>query len=572
MKILDIELIGEVSLEDGFRRNAGYRYDVPFDERNLPYLPIGRILRRRGGLPKNVVLGNAYPDGYAGIIRALSLLMKEYSSTAGEIPDCFTNSRYLPEKGYSIRSLKAGYHYCAELRCPQESVRQMEALLNGVTGIGICEEGITGEVRMTIRNHLPIRLQSPVPAAGEYHSLEYSVMFTAPVCMEMPYADEVKTRQYLPGTEVREALAKDMETGEMIFSNAYLSDGRQRLLPMPVCGSLVKLDKSQFRYRLAPGKLPERMEQDLNFDNAFTDDPLGHTVRYAVPETRRIATEDGMIHDALAAGQTFRGTVYGTDAAIRALAEKLCADPSAVFGDFCEEGFGGGYVRVENVREKEIPSPVYAKEFDVVCLSDLILLNENGMAATDPAFWLEELESLLGETGRLEIIGKYTELANECSRDPLWKTEREAVRCIAKGSVLRLRVRGDAAMDISAVRHTFIGERTAEGYGEIAVYPAKGEYYRLARREEISRYAMEIPVSERETILGMKLLEEVITNLLKKDVQGLAYIDREEYRKGVSTEDLLPMEIMRFIRDKRNPLVADAQLAEWYKEALESRE
>ena len=83
---------------------------------------------------------------------------------------------------------------------------------------------------------------------------------------------------------------------------------------------------------------------------------------------------------------------------------------------------------------------------------------------------------------------------------------------------------------------------------------------------------MEIPVSERETILGMKLLEEVITNLLKKDVQGLAYIDREEHRKGVCTEDLLPMEIMRFIRDKRNPLVADAQLAEWYTEALESRE
>ena len=83
----------------------------------------------------------------------------------------------------------------------------------------------------------------------------------------------------------------------MTFSNAYISEERARLLPLPLCMSLVKLDKKRLHYRLSPGKDPSRVEQDVGVGDAYARSFENRLTIYTKPETERIASRGGKIAD-----------------------------------------------------------------------------------------------------------------------------------------------------------------------------------------------------------------------------------------------------------------------------------
>jgi hypothetical protein len=245
----------------------------------------------------------------------------------------------------------------------------------------------------------------------------------------------------------------------------------------------------------------------------------------------------------------------------------LAQNPIINIGKLHEEGFGEVFRMICQANEKEIPETCLQQSFDVCCASNTLILNDKGMPTCRAEDLLSEIEYVLGVSGKLQIAGKYTGVYHDFSQNHQWKEDRNVVRCFAKGSILRLEVIGDP-IDISPIRHCFIGERTHEGYGEICTWPARGEYYRLAEKVKIPRYDVYDKETPRNIILGARMTKSVITAMLKDKVQTLAALDQREYAAGTALEDLVPTELLDMFRDQYDPLLASEEISLWYSERL----
>lgn len=579
MPFLEITTVGEVAFSNDMKLGEGYRYDIPFDNLMLPYIPIADILREQGLITEDVKVGFAHPDGYRGIsLMANELLMKR-PDLGLYIKRYFTNERVIEGEGERIRSIQAGQRFCATMLFPAEQTEELKQKINGRKRIGITSEGITGEVDLRIVDPVPMKsIQHEMMKLARYVALEYSVTLVTPTCFYAPYDEGDKTYLYVPGAVVSDYLHTYLKNANLEdweglrCTNAYISTGRKRFLPVPACDSVVKLDKQQLRYRLAPGKDPKRVEQDVGLSSCFSPNFENNMLFYTTPLTEHIVTRNGELRDALSAGQTFCGRIYGSDEMIRKCASFLFDNQCTFLGDLSEEGYGEAIFRIMSLHEAEIPTEIPVKSFDVSCASDVLLLNDEGMPSCKAEDLLREIEYVLNCPGRLMIEGRYTNIYRDYRRNSRWGTDDAVVRCMEKGSVLRVRTKDGQPVDVFPLRDCFLGERTEDGYGELYVYSARGQYYRLAQNMQPALYERNTVLTLREIEMGALFAHEVISSILKSRVRALAYADREERQNGVSIEELMPKELIFMMREHYVPAISDETLFRWYQDALEGRE
>ncbi|MCR5774932.1 MAG: hypothetical protein K6G42_07600 [Lachnospiraceae bacterium] len=579
---IEMRTIGEVSFENSVKTAEGYQYDIPCDRFGIPCIPIGRELSELGVDLKGITVGFAHPDGFIGLSVEAEKIISEVPEALSFIRGYFTNTRFLEKENYSVRSLKSGQIFFASLSFPageyeQSTVDREEALkaaLSGIKQIGVNTGEITGEVSLSLveMDELFVKPQT-LSDLCSYHALDYSVLLVTPTSFYQPYADGPTTSLYIPGAEIRELLRKALSIEEkdgedLICTNAYLSDGSKRLLPVPACASLVKNDKTQLRYRIAPGRDPHRSEQPAGLSDRYTGDTESHLITYTAPETERIRSIDGTMADALTAGQSFSGTVYGSDEQIRRIEEYFRKHAIINLGTFAEEGFGEVCVKIDAIREQAPKATVLADTFDVSCLSDTLLLNEEGMPAVSAEDLLGEIEYILNMPGELAIESKYTGIYKDFSKNIRWDRDGVIVRCIAKGAILRVRRKDNKPVDIFPILHTFIGERVNDGWGEIRTLPARDGYYRLAMQVTPVYYAVSFPDSLRRMNQSALLVAGVIEDILRSRIRSLAIVDREEYRQGVPASELMPEEILMEYRERYAPQIPVRTLFDWYEEGL----
>lgn len=598
MPSVRIKLIGEVAFQNPEGESKGYYWDVPTDQFGVPYLPVTEIVNREGWPTSGTQMGVAHPDGYLGLFRAAQALHDAIPHSSAHVCSYFTNDRFVSMSAHRVRSLKAGQNFYASIRFAPEDEDRIVSLLQSVKHLGVIGENVTGAVECSLCcDQESIANSSALSPLCEYHALDYSMMLLTPACFYAPYSEGPLTYVYAPGAVVRRELAKralDGDTEGLTFTNAYISDGRKRLLPVPICMSVVKLDKEQLRYRLASGKDPLKTEQDTKLSDAFCEGFESHLIRYATPEIQRITSSDGRAYDVLSQGQVLRGTIYGPDTALRKLAAYIAANPLLNLGTLSNEGYGEVLIRTEQLHERPLAAEILARTFDVTCLSDTLIINDDGMPGCDAEDLVGEVERLLGVSGCLRIEGKYTEVQKDFSTNLDWGCDGAVTRCLKAGSVLRLRTTKDEPVDISPILHAFVGERTADGYGEIMAYPARGQYYRLAERIEFPGFSagdsismnaghigvesrtrkvniVEIPVSIRTGHIGARMIHTVLTSILKERVKYLAGIDRPAYLNGVAVENLIPSELLDMYRDTYDPAISNGTLVKWYVDGLEEQ-
>ena len=579
MYAIQIKTVGEIAFENRIKLTTGYYCDIPVDTLGIPYLPLAEILRDSElymSVP-DLRVGFARPDGYTGLVREADKLVDRITNGAEQIRALYTNDRLLQDKGIRIRSLKSGKTFNAPLYCQEKDLKKVRELVGRITRIGISGYGITGEVECSLLNgEIGVSNSTALSDLLTYSSLRYSVVLLTPASFYAPYEDEENTIKYVPGSELRKAIDKlttdDILAGslpEMRFSNAYISENGMRLHPVPLCLSVVKLDKEQLRYRLAPGKDPDRIEQDKQIKDAFTSDFEEHFMRYTVPEVERIASRDGLVYDAISQGQTFAGTVYGTDEQIRSLAEWIRKNPLIYFGDLTEEGFGEAYISVSGLDEDPIEVKRFSSCFDVCCQSHTLLLGEEGLPGCRAEDLLTELEYLTGLRGELEIVGRYTEVYTDYSDRYGWGKDGPVTRCLKMGSVLRVRTKDGKAVDISPILHTFIGEDTCDGYGEIMAYPARDRYYRVTHEDIPRKFERSLPIAVRDLHIGSRMVHDVLTAILKSRVRGLAITDSREFAEKNEIWDYMPVELLSVLGNMYDPDLDIEILEKWYRECLE---
>ena len=253
MTEIRIRLIGNVTFENDMKLSEGFRYDVPVDQMGIPYMPIAKLL------PASIVRGQhvgfAFPEGYLGFVQQAEKLVRIRRDIVPLVSACFTDEQQLPTTGEWVRYLRAGQEFYAWVEVGEDR-DAFELALQSVKHIGIRMENISGEVECTLCEREKPKTRWVQSSEGLVHDrLEYSVMPITPMCIYAPYEDGSSTITYVPGMVFRDALEKiaddDMKVRlrKMTFSNAYISDRGERLLPLPLCMSLVKLDKKQLRYQ-----------------------------------------------------------------------------------------------------------------------------------------------------------------------------------------------------------------------------------------------------------------------------------------------------------------------------------
>ena len=572
---VSIKTIGEVAFDQKMNSAIGYRYDVSFDYLDIPFIPLGRILKSAGINTDEMKIGFANPVGYSGLIRSAYKLTEYDRSFRKLIREYYTNEHFFDEEGFIIRSLKAGLDFSAVIEYEGDDPDKLMDTLCQITRIGVTDMDITGEVKINVSK---MRYEDSSEAARllplcDYRSLTYTVMLLTPACFYAPYSDGAGTHEYIPGEIVRDEILSiirdktDTALDSVRVSNAYISDGHQRLLPTPARVSVVKLDREQLRYRMASGKDYSRVEQDVGLQGTFTYGVQGHFVRYVSPETERIISAEDDGYDALSSGQVFKGEIYGTDEQIRTIAAYMSMIGIFHIGMLSNEGFGEVIILPDEAKEADIETEVLSRAFDVCCISDTLIIGENGMPTVRPEDLLTEIEYVAGLQGRLRLVSRYTGIYRDHSFNKKWGMERGESRCFAMGSILRVEAVGEP-VDISPILHTFIGERTADGYGEIITYPAREGYYRLAGKEEAPRYVMNYRESGKALKLGAAQTNDVIIGLIRSRVRAMAQTDIGEYLSGMTAEELFPWELIENLRDRFDPDITREQFFEWYKEAL----
>ena len=577
MQYLKITTVGEVAFSHGMKLEEGYRYDIPFDETSLPYIPIAELLKKEGLLPEGTELGFAHPKGYVGIVKSAELLLRNRPDSARYIRSYFTHERFLPNAGYRIRSLRAGQEFHAALMLPYDSSPEAREALESISHLGIRTKEITGETKFEVIDEAFERGDEDVlllPCA--YTALEYSVTLFTPTCFHVPYADKLTTKLYMPGAVMKEylqrhiGLKEDIDWDTLRFGNAYIARDGQRLLPVPASMAVIRLDRQALRYRFASERDPHLVEQVTGLDDAFTGDMDKPLVRHTTPSTEHIRDGHGGLLDALSAGQSFRGFIYGENEDLRRIIKWMGENPIFHVGRRSDAGFGEMLCRVERLLAEEIPAEKLSRKFDVLCVSDVLLLNDRGMNAFAAEDLLRELEYKLGIPGKLKVADRYTNVHLDFSENPRWGTDRPAARMLAKGSTMRVETTDGGAIDISPLRHCFVGERNAEGFGEIYVFQAREQYFRRAVNPAPEKYHFRYPVNLQLIQLGARFIQNVILAMLHSRIKGLGAADRGEYLRGIPEKELMPYELLDFLKENYDPELPDETVRAWYREGLEA--
>lgn len=574
-----IELLGEVAFESHIKLEEGYRYDVPVDELGIPYVPLVELMGGKGPieLPAGMALGMARPDGYAGLVREATELARRVPNAASWIRALFTSDHIDPDSGRRIRTLKADQVFVAPLYVPEEHLREAASIIESLTRAGVVAEGITGRIRCTIVDKdVSERARGVSSPQLTFGSLEYSLMLVSPTALHAPYENGDKTYAYVSGFEVRRAFADIVgdahlasELSGMRFTNAYVTLGGVRQLPVPMCMSVVKLDREQLRYRLSPGKDPSRTEQDVTLTGAYGKGFGEHHMTYVRPIVERITSGEGELLDALAAGQVFCGTVYGTDEQLRRLAKAISEVPYVTLGAYVDEGWGTAYCCVTALREDAIGHEVLMRRFDVACVSHTLIYDDGGVPVTRPADLLHEVERALGlGEGGLVLEGAYTGIYTDYADRLGWGSVGPVTRCIQAGSVLRVRTADGQAVDASPIAHAFVGEGTRDGYGEVMAWPATDEYYRVTTEAEPDMYTLLPDLGLHDLEIGGGLVRHVLESLTKAKVEALADVDAAEIVMGENVGHGAPLEVLEMYRNAQCPHLDLEVLVAWYDRAL----
>ena len=69
-RLIKITSIGLITLDIPEEKSAGYGYDIPFDQMNIPMLPLGRLLKEKYDISDRIQISYARPACYEGLIKA----------------------------------------------------------------------------------------------------------------------------------------------------------------------------------------------------------------------------------------------------------------------------------------------------------------------------------------------------------------------------------------------------------------------------------------------------------------------------------------------------------------------
>lgn len=581
MSLLRIETKGEVCLPFVPGIDPGLRYDIPRDCLGFPVLPFSTLPDSLNPLSMLPGLGFGVLKSLDALIFAVEGLALSRQVFPNFVTDRFTAIRMV--QGKPCRVLNAGLTFVCSVDVPDDAVPAVERQLAAMTRIGITDESVSGEVRMSLaREERRKTAVSPLPRRElAYRRLHYSVRLITPLCSYRPYDRQDKGDDFIPGAVmrnwIRERLGGRFRSfaagGELRCSNAYLSVAGRRSIPPSSCMAQRRAEKSVVDYRLASsyGRMPVVISKPLGgymsdfSSSTFACDKPKMKVSFLRQPEEPERSGWGNRRLMLREHQLFRGFFEGTDEQVRTIAELIASDGFVRLGDYTDEGFGESVIRTVSFDTDDGRPAAYQREFDVVLLSDAIFHNRFGCPDASRESFMAAVEDALDARGKLAYVSGGVTSGVWHDVDMKTGAQRSWSRVVSSGCALRLRVRDGETVDISALNGGFIGDRNGEGFGEVLVLPAYDNVHRYIRAAAPERIVAQEELTNSQMLSGATFAGDVTKDTIRYGVSLLAANDAKD---GGVVDDEILRSVLDGVKSGFDETVSFEDMKEWYLKAL----
>ena len=583
---LTIKLLSDSCTCSGETYNSKVDMDVVYDENGLPYIPAKRIkgcireaalemmefglierekyekiFGKEGNHRSAFSLSNAYIENYDQIVATLKAykdnelvcqqkVLNEYTSirtqTAVDLETGVADENSLR----TIRVVNKGLVFEADCEM-NESAETVELLKQAVSlvkhigvsrtrGLGLVEMRLTDCTKEAVKH-----VQISPSELSEKNRIGYKIHLKSALICKSAKGNQADTEDYIAGSKVlgmiagqlgKEKYKELMSSGELVVSNAYISNGEERGLPGRISlqkkkdtvyenGILQTRDMMYVVEEPEPQKKNKKSEQmtPANIDYITKDGMVADVVteisyHHQRPKDKSIgratANNDSSFYQlaSISVGQSFRGYIYADQKQTEILISAMEQIGNIRMGYGKNSEFGAIEFVLDELSavtsEKQIMHDAM-----VTLVSDLILYNENGVLTTEIGVMKEYLESLL-DVKDLEIINPFLQFTTIGGFNVTWNRRKPIFNALGKGSTFLLH--SETGFDAGLLSGEFLGERVTEGYGEILV---------------------EEPLKKAEVEIKKNSWEKVIEEDAKADRAGIMQLLlQSEFERRVQSE------------------------------------
>lgn len=448
-----------------------------------------------------LTIQDAHPVNYPELIRDIH----EHGYSRERILGCYTQTRGqtklnetgTAEKGTlrTIRVLKRGLTFLCEYTIAGEEDHSaaLQNCLKLLRHIGMNRTRGLGEIRCQIPDAAENEGRSDAAEAVEYTDSEY-FSYTFTLLSPLIPCKENEKLDHIPAAAMMglcfEQLGRDfmlpaLDEG-LTFTNAFISDGNTAFYPNPAFLAKQKeaayakdavsaesmpvyIFETEECRKADPPALPVK-NMHIAADTGFTKPrslSIMHEINYHHQQGEVGQISEFYQLSSLAAGQTFMGRIYGKPEQLAAIHQKLNALQTVNLGYYRSSGYGRCSLHVQ---KKEMPAVSETTDCIAVWLhSPAVLLDEVGMPCAKPDAFVRYLDSILPEHVQVKTVRqkhlRYTQIGGY---NVTWGMHKQVLQAYAGGTVFVLELTGEA--DVQALQGRMLGERTAEGYGEMEVF------------------------------------------------------------------------------------------------------
>lgn len=534
---LKIEVLSDMCCGSGEGNGAEQDVISSYDEWGIPIIPGKRIkgllsekaeflvANKYLGIEDETLVRRVFGTGEkAGLIRvgnaeikdALSI-KKELNHLEAGLASCvnpsrvkkvFTvnrNSTTVEESGIaknkSLRTIGAvpkGEVFFANISLNSTSIENKEiqllkASVKLLRGIGLNRNRGFGEVRCELIEEMSERVQK---RKESYSVLEKAEVLDYVILLE----DSSITRgDYISGSALQgffvNKLGQDKEEvkdffEKVRFSNAYISDGLRRFLPLPLGMLSVKGDETEI-YSDVDGVELKKTEIYVKPNGYyFLDNNIFIKHKVVNKEEFHYAKKTRNLFriKSLEKGQAFKGSIYGDTESLRKLVDIINENQGELtLGASATAQYAKSKMIILNKKEDESQKEGNenkenilsllndGKKLVVEFLSDTILVDEMGCNLTNVSILEQKMETLFGLKVKIRKI--CTKIVTVGGYNSAWSLPKRRYTAFAKGT--QILVEKEEGFEINHEKETdakkiipqkgFIGLLQSEGYGEYII-------------------------------------------------------------------------------------------------------
>ena len=533
-----------------------------------------RIFGKEGNSRAAFTLSNAYITGYSEAVEALQACSHRELVSQQNVLNQYTYMRTQTsvdlETGVAdenslrtLRVVKKGLVFEADCEVwdQSENLEVFKQAVSLVKHMGMSRTRGLGLVNLTLEEtsstniqHVKIKKEQ----LSEKNKIIYEIKLKSAMICKSAKGNQADTQDYIAGSKVLGLIAgalgsdkyKELvgQEDELIVSNAYILNHEQRCVPGRISlqkekdqpydknGEMIVLDMlyepDVSKKQMTPANIDYIDKNGVKTD-VITEISYHHQRAKDKSIGRATGENDGSSFYQLcsiSAGQSFGGYIYANKEQAERIIDAVNRLGNVRMGYGRSSEFGAVNFELNSVIPVEKKENI-VHEAVLTLTADMILYNENGVLTTEIKELKKYLEEIL-DVSDIEIRNPFLQFVTVGGFNVTWGRRKPIFNALGKGTTMILSSK--KGFNIDVLNHTFIGERVAEGYGEV-IAEELGQTAEVCIKKTIARNGdLQVVCNDRVELI-QKLLQTEFERRIQSSVREKLVNNRQKYESKSDT-------------------------------------